>query len=326
VAAAAAVVVVATIVLLRVRRTIRPGLFAVAISTLAAVDLSVAGHGFHPTVPASRVYPDLPELQAVQADPGLFRVYGWGRALAVNTAMAYRLQDARGWDGINPHRYTRLLDLGYLRQPANPDRHLHDPAILDLLNVKYVFGGPELALPLPRYTRVPGTRAPLYVNTRAFPRAFLVDRYRVLPDDGLRRALHDASEDLRRVALLEQDLPIDDRPEPARSASELGAVSVRHYRDTFIELETDSPGRRLLVMSDAHYPGWIATIDGRPAAVLRADFAFRAVSIPAGRHIVTFEYRALSVRLGAVLSCSTVLGLAAAAVWSRRRAHAAATS
>jgi uncharacterized membrane protein YfhO len=36
--------------------------------------------------------------------------------------------------------------------------------------------------------------------------------------------------------------------------------------------------------------GWRATVDGQPAALLRADGRHRAVAIPPGRHIVALRY------------------------------------
>jgi hypothetical protein len=177
----------------RTRGVLGVGAFAVTACVLIAGDLVVAAQGFHPTTAARRVYPPVPELDAIRQDRGLFRVYGWGSALPPNTALAYGLQDARGWDGMNPFRYTRLLDLGYLRQAAAPARHLADPRLLDLLNVKYVLLDADLPLPAHRYARVPGSVAPLYVNRRVQPRAFLVDRYRVMDDTALMRTIHAAS-------------------------------------------------------------------------------------------------------------------------------------
>jgi uncharacterized membrane protein YfhO len=98
-------------------------------------------------------------------------------------------------------------------------------------------------------------------------------------------------------------------------------VHIRQYRDTFAELEVWSSGRTLLVMSDAHYPGWTATVDDRPVPIRRANFALRAIPIPSGRHVVRFEYRPLSVLLGTILSGVTIVGLLAAVAiaWLRQR-------
>lgn len=46
-----------------------------------------------------------------------------------------------------------------------------------------------------------------------------------------------------------------------------------------------------LVVREAWYPGWMATVDGEPTEVLRVDHAFRAVRVPAGDCEVSFEYR-----------------------------------
>jgi hypothetical protein len=303
----------------RTRGVLGVGAFAVIACVLIAGDLIVAAQGFHPTTAARRVYPPVPELDAIRQDRGLFRVYGWGSALPPNTAMAYGLQDARGWDGMNPFRYTRLLDLGYLRQAAAPARHLADPRLLDLLNVKYVLLDADLPLPADRYARVPGSVAPLYVNRRVQPRAFLVDRYRVMDDTALMRTIHAGAVDLTREVLLEEELPPGDRPH-ASPTGPRGQVTVRHYRDTFVEMQVRTDAPALLVVSDGYYPGWTATIDTVDVAVRRADYALRAVAVPSGDHVVRFHYRPWSLRAGVTVSAITAsLVLAAALRGPKRR-------
>ena len=66
---------------------------------------------------------------------------------------------------------------------------------------------------------------------------------------------------------------------------------IEEYTDTRVALtvETDAPG--YLVLTDAYYPGWVATVNGSETPIQRADVMFRAVSIPAGTSAVVFEYR-----------------------------------
>ena len=47
----------------------------------------------------------------------------------------------------------------------------------------------------------------------------------------------------------------------------------------------------LLVISQAWYPGWRAYVDGQPAPLLRADYAIKAVPVPAGHHVVQLRFQ-----------------------------------
>ncbi len=76
-----------------------------------------------------------------------------------------------------------------------------------------------------------------------------------------------------------------------------------------------------VVLLDAWDPGWRATVDGRPEPVLRANVAFRAVPVPAGRHRVELLYRPAELRAGVALSLLTLSAAAFAAARSRRRAR-----
>ena len=293
-----------------------------ALVGLAALDLLLFGYGFHPLIPPQQVFPLVPEIQAVQQDPGLFRVLGIREALTPNAAMVYGLQDIRGFDGLGLARYRDLLDVALREQGfVHSADSIHSP-LVDLLNVKYVFSTPAARPPDGWFTQVTGGEGAVYRNNRVFPRAFLVDGYVVRDGNAARRTLRDGLVDFHRVVLLEQEPETGDRPAPADG--DVGEARVTQYRDHRVVIRTAATGARLLVLTDVFYPGWQVSIDSRPARLYRGNFAFRAVAVPAGFHTVTFEYRSTAVRAGAAVSGVALLLVIAAGVRDRRLARRAA--
>ncbi len=70
------------------------------------------------------------------------------------------------------------------------------------------------------------------------------------------------------------------------------------------------------MLADTYYPGWQATVDGRPVELHRGNYLFRAVQVPAGAHTVRFEYRPRSFTIGLGLF---VIGLSFLTVLMWRR-------
>ena len=83
-----------------------------------------------------------------------------------------------------------------------------------------------------------------------------------------------------------------------------GSGEARIVRDRIERLEIDAtaPTDGWLLVADTWHPGWIATVDGRPAPIRRANFGQRAVRLPAGHHEVTFRFVPRSVVRGAAIS------------------------
>ncbi len=170
------------------------------------------------------------------------------------------------------------------------------PRLIDLLNIKYILTPPEIDLSPDRFQLLLDGPTRVYLNQRVQPRAFLVDGQVNLRGNDARRAMRDTV-DLRRVAVL--DSPLDVALQPERAISDLGRATLLRYEDEVVSVTTRAEGRRLLVLTDVYYPGWIATIDGVEVPIHRADYAFRAVSVPPGEHLVEFRYRPSSLRYGA---------------------------
>jgi uncharacterized membrane protein YfhO len=64
-----------------------------------------------------------------------------------------------------------------------------------------------------------------------------------------------------------------------------------------------------LVLAYTHYPGWRATVDGRPREILRANYAFMALPLGPGEHRVILSYRPMSLALGAAISGLSLLAV-----------------
>ncbi len=74
-----------------------------------------------------------------------------------------------------------------------------------------------------------------------------------------------------------------------------------------VEFDTEAPAPALVVVAQTFYHPWKATIDGRPATLLRANHAFQAVEVPAGRHRVTLVYRDRKLLWGMAISAGTMV-------------------
>lgn len=57
-----------------------------------------------------------------------------------------------------------------------------------------------------------------------------------------------------------------------------------------VELVVRTPRPGLLVCSESNMSGWTATIDRRPARILAANYAFRAIEVPRGAHTIHLTY------------------------------------
>jgi hypothetical protein len=86
-----------------------------------------------------------------------------------------------------------------------------------------------------------------------------------------------------------------------------------------IRIEVDFPADGYLVLAVMNDHGWEAFLDGERVPVLQADYAFRAVRVPAGKHVVEFTYTPLAFWVGALLSGIAILTLLAAGLWKWRR-------
>jgi uncharacterized membrane protein YfhO len=89
----------------------------------------------------------------------------------------------------------------------------------------------------------------------------------------------------------------------------MASAQIVHLSNTRIEIHTNSASPCFLVLSDVYYPGWKATIDGNPTHIFQTNYVLRGVMVPAGGHIVHFEFRPKSFYWGAGISIISLFSL-----------------
>ena len=82
----------------------------------------------------------------------------------------------------------------------------------------------------------------------------------------------------------------------------VGRARIVNYRNTEVTVETDSSSDALLVLTDVWHPWWRAEVDGAATQILKADVLFRAVAVPAGKHVVRFTFHPFAGALAELLS------------------------
>ncbi len=81
------------------------------------------------------------------------------------------------------------------------------------------------------------------------------------------------------------------------------------YAPAKIVITGNSGQPGVLVLSDIHYPGWVAKVNGQESEIHPANILGRGVFVPAGEYVVTFEYRPWFLWIGAFVSGISWLGV-----------------
>ncbi len=167
-------------------------------------------------------------------------------------------------------------------------------------------------LTLGPWRRILSSDIKLYENLDVMPRAFVAAQSIAVMDDdkGTEFALAQMSDptyDPAQTAIL-SGLPKVEQV----TVNAHGRAAITAYTPERVEVQVDAPDGGALVLADAYYPGWTATVDGASAPLYRADVMFRGVLLTPGKHTVEFAYR--PVWLPSALIIGIVAWLLAAAL------------
>lgn len=302
---------------------LRTAAFSALIPLVLFADLKLASQGINFSAPAD-IYDETPSIVSelsARPDP-LFRffvpteilgmdihMYGsdrlqqfkWAKeTLLFNLNLPYRLFSSSDGD---PLRSLRSMKFHSLLESGNDDTR---GRFLALANIAVILGQGSKGGP----TRI--------TNPKWMPRVYLSAGARRVPSTQTLKALNAADWSPYVETIVEADFP----GEP-RTGSRIPVEHRVHrvaYTNNTVTIDVESAAPAYLVLADTIYPGWVATIDDRTTPIFTANYLFRGIDLPAGRHEVRFAYRPASVAWGVIGSIAGLVILAGLMITRRRAA------
>jgi uncharacterized membrane protein YfhO len=169
------------------------------------------------------------------------------------------------------------------------------------------FAYPELAIDM----ELEPVARTFLINPRPSSRVFLVHRAFVSDSYG------DAMDQLTKHQDIRQEAVLEEQPTLSLGGhGEEATASVEIWKSTpdAIHLHVETSNNALLVLAEAWYPGWKAQIDDATCSSIPANIWMRAFPVPAGKHEVRIFYNQNWLRIGVLISVSS---LAMLILWVR---------
>lgn len=215
-----------------------------------------------------------------------------------NASLTHGLENTLGYNPVRLALYSRAT--GAQDHVGLPDQRKFAPlfpsyrsTLANLLGLRFIVTGAPIETidpslepgELPLVART--SDGYIYENVDAVPRVLFATEARGADFERMLRDGVWPAHDLRHTVLLERT----PSPSPPRQP---GRVRILSYANTEVILLADSPDGGWVVLNDLWHPWWYAEVDGKPAAILRANVLFRAVAVGPGRHRLRFTFRPLT--------------------------------
>jgi len=92
-------------------------------------------------------------------------------------------------------------------------------------------------------------------------------------------------------------------PDQIAPSAQPDVISLVEEKPNYLKYDAQAGNARLAVFSQIYYPyGWQAFIDGKKSDYIRADYAMRAIVVPAGKHTIEFRFEPKTLKTGKSIS------------------------
>jgi hypothetical protein len=309
-------------------------LTAWALALLVTIDLwSIERLYWMFSPPASVIYASDEIISTLKAEPQPARVFAFQLRLTRDpdvflngdALMTHGQRLVWGYHGNQIGRYNALTDY-----PEG--QRLLSPNGLALTNTRFLLTNvPEM--PFVRnatmvkgpVVNATGDTTYLFRVSETNPYAWVTPVAVKADDDQVLATIMDPRFDVKRAALFVPGADVAAscgvKALPAPLAID---ASVKRYEPGKVQMELSAPAPAgsSLVVSENYYPGWIASVDGKPGRIGRADYSLIGVELPEGARKVELNFTSPAYQRGKVVTwIAILLGLVmlGGGAWSDRR-------
>jgi len=223
--------------------------------------------------------------------------------LVTNTANVWGIATLPGYDAAIPALADRVWEAGLAVGQSALRLLGADYAILPVADLAAAANDRPGLEPL--MDPLPGAR--LYRVPDALPRVFLAGHAQVLSDDEALRRIYEPEIVAGTSVWL---APVSEPPILSKPPARAGTCVLESYRNNRLVALCTAQEHGLAVFVEQYDRGWHATVDDRPARILRANLIMRALPLEAGTHRIVLEFRTPGLGAGALLSVFSLLLLA----------------
>jgi hypothetical protein len=262
------------------------------------------------------LYPDTPLTEYLQKQGSVKFDRERGPILPPNMWMPYQIYSATGQDAIHPIRYNKFMNLLNERGLTPSNRYVEieniGSSLYDFLGIENVAvikwknaspeydGGPSWRFEESNLEKhIEFERTMVLKNPEAFPRIYPVKSFLLAETD-------DQFENLLLSADLSKTVVLETVPDIVPLTAEVDIDNIS-FGPLITEADVVSKENSLLVISQTHFPGWKAYIDGDNAPLYRANYAFIAVPIDAGEHHLEIKYEPDSFKYGLIIGATSFI-------------------
>jgi hypothetical protein len=246
--------------------------------------------------------------------------------LTGDALMTHRIRNVWGYHGNQLGRYNELTGF------HSDDNRVFSPNVLRLTNTQYFLtnigelpfvGGTTMVKGPVR--NASGDTVYLFRLNSENPYSWVTPVAVKAPDEQVLATILNPRFDVTRAALFDTSANVT----VAQGVQSLPApleikTTVRHYEPGKVQIDLSAPAPEgsSLIVSENYYPGWIASVDGKPARIGRADYTMIGVELPPGARSVELNFTSPTYERGKVITwLAMALGflMLGTGIWRDRR-------